>query len=728
MKIWKKITALFLSVSLFVILTSCKSIDVNEYIIPEDLSTISIKNISENDNYRLEWDDDKKCAFLCNKRTEYIWSTTPYGAYQEENTSLALNSALMIEYYDFSDGSLQTDMSYTCVEEGTVESKQIENGVCITYYFSMSEVTIPVYYTLENDSFNITVKAKEIIESGKTRLIAISFAPYLCSVENIQNKESYLLVPTGSGALMYTDNEYTKGERAYRGEVYGTDASRTCLDVTENEETVNCPVFGAKAANGNALFAVINQGAESARIDAISGNVRYGYSNVYATFYVRGFDEIEQTSSDWLGLSENWSSKAVYSVNYYSLIGDDANYNGMAIFYRNYLEKNGSLIKSNSEQKALQLELVGGFLAKKFFLGIPYNSVEKLTTFGEALKIIKEVGIKDDTSVLLKGFGSTGIDVGQVAGGYKFANILGGQKGHAKVEKFCNENGIDLFTDFELIYFNKSGKGFSTALDTAKSAILRRASSYPIKINTRMPDEGAKKVNLLKRSLQEKAVDKLIDFSEDFDGISLGKLAMTAYSDYSNEETYVKNATEKQVAGLINKSKNANKKVMLRAANAYAAGISDGITRVALNNGGYSAFDEVIPFYQMVFRGYVPLYSTPLNYSDSPDLLLLKAVEFGVSPTWLVIDTYNSDVATSVEEYFYASEYGALKGKIVDSYRKTEALYNVIKNAKIQNYSILSDGVSKTVYDNGMTVLVNHNDYEVLVDGEALEPRSFKNN
>ena len=169
------------------------------------------------------------------------------------------------------------------------------------------------------------------------------------------------MVPTGSGALMYTDDDRSANGRAYSGEVYGTDAARLLLHPVENEEAICLPVFGAKTDAQNALFAVIDQGAGAAWIEALAGNSRYDYANVYARFLYRGYDEMEY-SSRWesKALSAGCKSDAVYSVCYYPLKGEQADYTGMAQFYRQVPAG-----KRSAAKECGRAESVSGYLDRR---------------------------------------------------------------------------------------------------------------------------------------------------------------------------------------------------------------------------------------------------------------------------------------------------------------------------------------------------------------------------
>lgn len=733
MKNFKRISTFLISILICISSAGCNTDTVlkKDYKIPDNLATVEDSLLAQNKDYELTFDSNVGCVMLYDKKKDTYWGTTPYEAYKANDDSLALNSILKIEYYDLSDNSMQNEMSYNCNFEGTVSYKKVDNGICITYYFSIAEVTIPVYLTLEDDGLSVKVKAEEIVESGKTKLISVSLAPNLCSTPNTQDKSTYLLIPTGSGALMYTDNEINKSSRDYSGEVFGTDAARMRLDVTANEEKINSPVFGAKNPDNSAIFAVIEKGAESARIDASAGNARYGYSNVCATFYVRGFDEIEQVigtqNTDATALAEARSDTAEYKVKYYPLYDADSDYVGMAKFYRNYLKNKGLLKKSGLEQKNLQLEVIGGALINKFFLGVPYETVTSLTTINQAKDIVKEIAEKTDSglNVLFNGFGTSGIDIGKVGGGFEFSSKLGNAKNYADIQKYCEDNGINLFNDYELVNYNKSGNGFSGYFDTAKTANLQRASSYPLKINTLMSDDSKEKVNILKRSMLDEAIDVLIKKTKNISGVGLGSLASTAYSDYSSESYYAKDGMANQVSQLVEKLKKNGKKVVLRSANSYCAGLADSVCDVSLKNGSYTVFDEEIPFYQVVFGGNVPLYSLPLNFSSDIRATLLKAIESGVSPSWCVLKTHSSSVSSSKDEFYYSMEYDYLKDEIFSIAEETKDYYSKISGSPISSHKIVADGVSKTAFENGVAVYVNHSNQKVSVSGNTIEAQSY---
>lgn len=733
MRFSKRVYGALLSSLLILSLTACGAKEIAEFNIPKQPKIAPSETVAESGKHELVWDDENFCVMLRNKETGYVWSTTPYSAYKEGETSSALNSNLSIEYYDLSDSSTQSDRSYTCVSDGQATAKISKNTIKVEYYFSVAEVMVPVTFSLKNDALHIEVKAKEIVESGKTILSAISFAPYLCSTKNAEDKSGYLFVPTGSGALMYANTDVSGAGRLYSGEVYGTDASRFQLDVVGNEEAVTAPVFGVKTSDNNALMGIIENGAEAARIDAVAGNQRYGYSNVYASFLVRGYDEIEQIVGSWRADSNAYAEKcsptATYSVSYFPLTDENASYSGMARHYKKYLLDKKLLKKSNTEQKNYQLEFIGGLQVKKFFLGIPYYKVEALTSLGDAIKLTKSIS-KDTAlspSVVLTGYGESGIDIGSIAGGYSFANSLGGKKGLKEIEKYCKDNKIPLFTNFNLTQYTKSGNGFNTMFDVSKSANLQAVAIEPLTVNIRTPNTEKEKVRLLKRSLISKAMDKLIRFTnDDITGLALSNFGTLVYSDYTEEATYMKDGTEEQIGGLIAKAQKAGHSILLQGANSYAAGIADSVSYVPLDNGGYNAFDVSVPFYQMIFSGYTPLYSTPVNYSSNVNDFVLQCVEFGTAPSFTISKNHNARLHESAAQYLYTTEYDGNKDEINNVVKSTVDYYNAIKGATIVNHTIIENGLTETVYDNGIKVFVNYSQTDKKIDGITVTAKAFE--
>lgn len=696
--------------------TSDKEIVI--YNVDAPVNSEPTQTVATNTNYELLWDETNFCVMLKCKSTGKIWSNIPYEYIEEQGTSNAVNSTLNITVMNLNSMKWDDLRGYNeAASNGRISSKKTENGIKVTYYFDNYKISVPVEYSLRSDSMQAVIKTSEIVEGGEYQLAAVSLNPYLTSAKN--SADSYLFVPTGSGALMYTDERVEK-TREYTGTVYGEDASRIIPEITNDPEQIYLPVFGSVQSEKEALLGIIESGAESAVIQAEAGNSRTGYSTVYPTLYVRGYDAYPTNLHSWSykdlkHISEDIADVEI-KVGYYPLSGEEADYNGMAKCYRNYLTNNKLLKESKSENGVYSVSLLGGLLKNVSTFGIPREKTTVLTSFDQAKEIIsdisKESGISP--SVQMVGYGNNGTDVGEIGGGFNFIKAFGSDNDRKLLEKLCEEEKIDLFTDFDLVRFSKSGDGFSYLNDSAKSATLHVAESYYI--NNPLRDYDEEHIfRFLNRSQISKVVDKLIKFADkkDISGLSLSTLGNLAYSDYSDIKYAVKGNTEKDVIEYLSEIKDSGHLVAVSKANGFAAAIADTAYEVPLTNGDYDSFDEWIPFYQMVFSGTKPMYSEYLNTVENGKKQILRAVASGTGFGFAL--SYNYDIEAAINSTFpsYGTSYESNKEFVVNTLKEYGTYLNKVQNSQLLSYELSDNGLSVSSFSNGVKLYVNHSDKTV---------------
>lgn len=698
---------------------------------PSIFNTVGTNCIARNSHFQLDWDEEKKCILLRNNTTGNIWSSIPYDFYSsDEEPNVNLNSPINISYVDSEDMGVYNLRGYVnSVKKGTVSSKKIDNGIEVSYYFKEIEAIIPVSYTLRDDSLQISIDPKKIVE-GVNKLYQVSIAPFMCAVKN-NTDNSYLFVPSGSGALMYTD-ECGEDARTFEGEVYGCDAARKIIESPTNEESIRLPVFGIKTGN-TAMCAIIEEGAESALIDAESGNIKTGYTNVYATFNIRGYDKIESRLTGGLVdvdiFADDMSTSSNFTVGYYPLENEDANYVGMAKTYSNYLNSKGK-IKSSSEENMLSLKILGGIETKDFLLGIPYMPLQNMTSFSDAKSIIDDVISNTNYKpvVNMVGFGESGISPGKIAGGYNFSDLLGSNADRLALEDYCKSNGIEMYTDFDLVNIRKSGNGFSSVFDTAKTANLQKSTQYYLSKSIRGIDKKQVTYALLKRSCIIEAADKLLSAvkKKNVSAISFNSLSSICYSDYNNSRSYSKGNMDNDVTDIINNFRANGYKVVASSANAYAAAAADRILEAPIQSSKNYCFDAEIPFYEIVFKGYVPINATAINTSTNAQQQILKSVESGAGLSFTLIKNYDILLLDPPESVLNVSVYEDNKTLIADAINECKEYYSAIKDAKIKNHQILQKDVTKTTFDNGVSVYVNKSKETVATQIGEVSAESFK--
>ena len=706
-------------------MVGCSSSQKEDYPIYDEnaaVSNVASGVVASNADYELIWDETAYCVMLRDVQTGKIWSNIPYEYLQEGGLNANVNSTVSITAVKQENLTWDTYRGYTdAVEGGKVSCEKVENGVRVTYYFESAQISVPVIYTLGANSLDVTLDAQNIGEGEIYKILSVSVAPFLCSALN-ENEGSYVMVPSGSGSLIYA-KETVEGTRKYSGHVYGLDLSQAHFELAVDDEALRLPVFGVK--NGDAgMLCVMKDGAESATVEVEAGNARTGYTTVYPTYYIRGYDELRTTANnktllgggDFYSVASSMRTSVNPTLSYFPLAGEDADYNGMAKCYRRYLESTGGLIKTSSEVN-YGLTILGGAQVTDSIMGIPCDSTVAATTLTQAQTILSSL-LESTTiqpTVRLVGFGDRGVNPGSVAGGFSFASLFGTDAERVALETYCADKGISLFSDFDLMRFSLSGKGFSTTSDVAESASLRKAQCYPIGTPQR-----EKKLNypymLLSRNQLVTASEKLLKMADkkSLSGVSFMTLGHAAYSDFSDSKYAVKGNTQTDVSAIINAFLEGGHAVA-GGPNAYSAIASSVVFDVPTDNGGNFVFDAEIPFYELVFSGTKPIFGESINLADDMNRATLKTLAYGANLSFSVLYEYDTDFTETDLVYpgmgvnkLYACSFSANKKLINDTLAKYGALYEKLNNASMVRYTALSTSVTETVFDNGVTLYVNH--------------------
>lgn len=716
----KKAVALIAAVLIVFAVTGCAGDNSAAWKIP-NINVVESAVIASNDNFSIEWNNEEKQVFFIEKADGTVWGTVPAEALLLNERNDSLFSPIQIEVSENISKALDFTRSYgSAILNNNVDAKLIDNGIEVVYYFEEFQISVPVQFTIRNDSFAISIIAEKITEGKTHKLLNVSLAPYVSACQN-GAENSYLFVPSGNGGLIYTDSDIAK---SYSTEVYGTDFSRVLFSRYVEEERNKMPVFGIK--NGDkALLSIIEKGAEGVQIVANSGDKETGYSSVYAKCYVRGFDiyaeELDSNSTTVTTVAEDISNQS-FTVGYYPLSGENADYNGMAKKYKDYLVKTG-MQKTEAVNALYSVSIIGGAKVKKLALGIPYQTRKSATTFAEAADMLGQLKSKTNSMpfVQMTGFGTSGIDIGKIAGGYK---LLGNK---SDMKKLVNDYKDYISFDFDVIRFKSSGAGVHTLNGAAKSANLQKAKRYFLDPALRDYDKKSGGYYLVKRSKLSGIIDKVANLAvkNEITNISLSTLGEICYSDYSDKRYEMKGNTEADIQQYIKNIRSKNIKITTDNANAYAAKFSDNILNLQIEDYGYDGIDQYIPFYQMVFVGTKNVYSEPLNSAENRTKVKLGALSTGVRFGYNLLKNYSDGFITKTNVEIYSALFSDNIDEITTEVKEYSDYYSSIQGAAIDEYVILENGVIKTVFDNGVVAYTNMSSTEKDTEIGTISENGF---
>lgn len=738
----KRILSVIICIFLLLSLTACGGGDFkpsqksfNKKVQSSAPSTDEV--IAKNDKYTMQFDSATGGIIIVDNVAGTVWQTCPKPEGEQELDAMGMpvkrhgfpQSVLEVGYMDksISGGGNLVTTTYDGVSGGAgrmvYKPMKGGKGVTIEYYFDLQEFMIPVDYILYDDYVSITVDSKRIQEN-ELKVTYVSIAPFLSSVPN-DAENSYLFYPSGSGALLSADSYNDQGI-IYNAYVYGDDLTMEERFIATDENAVRLPVYGYKHGEKGG-FVIIDDGAETAILNTYCGNTAYKFTTVFPSFQLRGYTSHLATSFNNTRNTNIFPENMIegkFSIRFYPLSGDNANYNGMADVYRDYLVKECGLTE-NDNDKAMSVNVIGGAEIVKSFLGVPYKTLYATTSLDNASTIISEMSEKiDGLAVKFKGFGSSGVDKGKIGGGYEIGGTLGSASQFRKlVDKFGKK--VDLYMDYELVEFSTNGSGFAYFGDTVMNSGSIKSDQFIIDKALRNNEEKLK-YRLLRPIRFEDAVSKAVKANKkiNLDGVSFETLTNVSYSDYSNLNSSVdynsKHGFDAAVSNALKKAKDSKQKIMSNNANAYAAILSDVIESAPITSDQGFAFFENVPFYAMVFKGYVPMTSESVNTAVTPEKVVLGAVEGGMGLNYTVISQWDNALINSLYPYFNTTLYSSVKEDMIATYNDLADYYKSIKGAKITSNTIVSSGVHCTTFDNGVIVYVNYNSKAVQTPAGEL--------
>jgi len=701
---------------------------LKSYKLPQSVSGVKSGLIAENDKLELSWDYERLCVLVKDKQSKDVWSTIPYDFYTSGKTASGyaadgICSAIKVKYLDAknkteNEVNTNSDASYVNVVKS-------DTGIRITYYFDKVGISVPITFILEEDSISVSVE-NALITEGKNKILSVSLLPFFVSAVN--DDSSYLFAPSGSGALIYTDDKQ-RAQRQYTEQVFGKDASSQTIYSDTETESIRMPVFGAKSGN-KGIFAIITSGAETAEISAIAGDNQYGFSGIYPTFNMRGSASSlvkgsANTNNDITKYSEDVVRLSKCTVKYYLLDKQNNGYNGMAECYRNYLEKNGQL-KTGTKNADAIITMLGGLQERKLFLGIPYHTLSTVTDFEQAREILSDILKNTDSklAVNLKGFGSSGLDYGEAGGGFEADKAFGGTKGLKALNEWSQKNKIDLFFNFDTVFLTESAKEFKVR-ESAISANDVRARYCDYNIVTREQSEQvfAYLTNRLTLAKSASTIAESINQSG-LKGVGLSTLTSVAYSDYSSPDYYCKAHMSDDVKNILKSLSKKGISTLGEKSNSYATGMLDYVYNAPASSSRFYALDKDIPFYQMVFRGSATLSGKPINLSSEPRVTFLETISTGSALSFSLCNNYSDTIFKTPHSAVALSVYDGISKTVNGYINEAKPILESVGNSRLVDYS-KSGEITTSVFSNGVTVIVNFGDSDVETEFGTVKAKNY---
>ncbi len=590
---------------------------------------------------------------------------------------------------------------------------------------------ITMDFTLEGDELVANIPVSLISsENDYYTITNIEMLPNFGLVTQTDAKEGYLLIPDGSGALMKM-NTYNAKVPDYKRPVYNNDYYKDYLYTPEYTTEIMMPVFGIilKETENKpySVLGIIESGEDYASIEAMlaaSGEQTAGrnYNKVYASFdycqyeNVPVFGEFSSNTTTYLSVSP--ASTEDFTVRYRTY-PKATDYYEIATDYREYLfgTKEGNVYHDSA---SLFLELYGTLSTTERFLGIPYNSRYVMTSYIEALEILKSINASNMNVSYLGAFDGGKDNMLMNRG--KLVKKNGSASELDELESFINgKNGtLYLGTDFMRVW-DTTGNGFTKAVHGNEDYTKEAVTVYGTNKATGIAWDDKFSYSILKPSYLEDCVnDFLKNTNRKQASYYVSGLSDQYYADYGNDYTSPVEAG----TAIDNAMEKLSGTGTLALDNPRADKVSYGSVMVDIprDSSEYAVFYCTIPFTQLVYNGMCEYTTvTANNNSMEYDFYLMQALETGAELKFTLSEK-SVDVLRDTEySYLYSIQYSLLKDDIKETVDKFEEAMKTIGKSKIMGHRIAGDNVFITEYESGVLVYTNYNGLEKTV-GDVTIP------
>lgn len=653
--------------------------------------------------------DEESLAFQFYNERNYLWSST----IDYESSSLSPNwkrrvrSAVHIEAFNTKSDSYATVEEFVLSEGTTKTTRLIENGFESRITFGRSRISLLLRVTFTSKGIEVEIPDEEIEETDSFKLFTVKLYPFFGAVLE-DSIPGYIFIPDGIGALV----RYKKADSIiianYQKEIYGrnlgysidSNLNKTLLD----GNTIQAPVFGfVHGVNQNAVFGNILSGAEYGNLNIYYAGKTTNYTTVFPEFvYRRTYKQPIDRAGNTISLLQNYRNEINLKVLYTPLSDDDANYMGMAKLYRQQLDIESQ--EQNYGTIPLKLETIG--LEKS--TGLLFNKKTIMTSFTDYYEMILDLKTSGINNIV-------GVFAGYTDQGASWAppeySSLSRKLGGEKAFKQILSEATKFYLVNELVKASSKGSGYSLYSDLA-SKINDQDYVYENLTDKKYLVKHQKTGDLFRKSTEA--------VKEYGVGLALPTIGNLLYADYKGK-FYLEDA----ILYYQELLSEADTDIALSKVNAYLWKQIDAYFDFPMYSSQYLQFSDTVPFLAIVLSGAMPLFGGNANFYPYARDELLRLVDFGVYPSFLVTEKSSKYFKDTEFEYIFSSRYQDLKPAILTYYDFVNgALKNTIK-AKIEDRKVLDTGLVQVDYDNGISILINYTENAKTLSGMQILPKNY---
>ncbi|GGD57278.1 DUF5696 domain-containing protein [Paenibacillus nasutitermitis] len=647
-----------------------------------------------------------------NKQSGYLWRSSPTAEQLagEKVKGLLLSnlkSPFILEYHEA--GKTQRQKVNAADKNMTIGYQRAASAVQVDYSLPKLKLSFAIRYTLTGEGLEVSVPSQSIREEGSMFIVSLQVLPFFGAVQSGGGDSGYLFVPDGPGGLIHFDDNRTPGGKGYRYPLYGSGLTGNTDAEKVRQTSVAYPVFGLKRGN-DAFVAVMKSGQYESYVTAQPAGIVSSFNAVSVEWVYRNeYGQRLSKLSAPVNTIERERLDRDRTVEYRLLSGSDVGYVEMAASYRSYLQDAGRLpgMIGPGEKIPLELTLLGGNSGKAAF-GSRYAAA---TTFKQAEAMVGELkeGGVERMNIILQGWEKGG-DRGQ-PDIFPVEQALGGSKGAEAFIDRMHESGYKVLFEHGFVWYDEAADGISARTDG-----IRSMDGTVLLMDGDIAMAPARSAG---RAYQ--AVNELKQLGAD--GILFGSYGSLLYHDRNQAAKAERDDTAALFESVMRYAQRQLGSASVNGGYDYTLGSVDGIARLPFETSYDMNVDETVPFYPIVLHGSLPYSFSPGNLRDRYDEELLKSIEYGAVPSFVLTYEPSINIRYTLSNDLYSTHFTKWKDRVIAEYGKFVELSSVY-DQMIVGHRKKAEGIYITTYANGIQVEVDYKTLTFRVDKEDSNGRS----
>lgn len=694
--------------------------DKSPQIVESFLNTEGFEMIAQTDEAELWLSQAYHTLRLVNRATGYVWGAIPLEDAQDLNKSWKSYAAsiVAIECYD----DKHTEKRYGMADNAQAEYTLTDNGFTCAVDFTELGISMKVEAQLTGDRLTLRLAKNSFAENGDYRCKSLAFLPFLGGVHG-DAIEGWFLLPDGPGALMRfaAPGNYVAGfDKKVFGKDLGIDGLLEAQSIGANrpddyliaDAQVLMPVYGiAHGIGQNGLLCVIEDGYEYVSIAATPaglGNMKY--NSIMARFeYRQKFSRASNRQGAGTLVPQEDANVLTPAVSFQLLHGREADYDGMALNYKQRLLDDGILRpKQAPDTMPLALTVLGEDVMQMSL----WKSHKVFTTLEEANEILDDLlgrGIENIT-LLYARYTNNNMPGGALS------RRLGTMEALARLKETAEQAGGRLELALDPMQANRDQ--INLRLQAANNM-----GTTPIVFVRNNMDLVYRETYFYRPNLVAENVEKARQAYEGY-AFAVDQLGSRLYGDFTSGHSSTRRENTTLFLSLL-AALDEGEGLSLYTPNELAWPRTRAFYDMPLVNGQYLYETDTVPFLPIVLSGTMEVYAPSLNTGAFSQDRILRMIEYGAYPSFVTTYAQSVELTNTPVADLFSTCYFDWADYIVETYDYMKTALNASAGRAMISHRAIDHGRIMVTYEGNVILYINYTDSPWQIGTDIIAPHDY---